>query len=117
MTVVCALISPYAEAREWVRRLCRTFVEFHISTALEECERRDPKGLYAAARRGSITGFTGIDAPYEPPRHAELQIDTTFVSVAGAVDRILSEWTARTSMVGNPAEPQRSASSAIDPVS
>jgi len=117
VTVICALISPYAEAREWVRRQCRTFVEIHVSTALAECERRDPKGLYAAARRGAITGFTGIDAPYEAPSRAELHLDTALVSVAGAVDRILSEWTARTAMVGNPTELPTSTSSANNPMS
>jgi adenylyl-sulfate kinase len=100
VTVICALISPYADARAWVRAQCRTFVEIHVSTALTECERRDPKGLYAAARRGAIAGFTGIDAPYEVPRAAEVQIDTTTVSVAEAVDRILSEWSTRTATVG-----------------
>ena len=54
-----------------------TFIEIHVATPLEECERRDVKGLYARARRGEITNFTGLDDPYEPPPHPELRIDTT----------------------------------------
>ena len=115
VTVVCALISPYADARAWVRAQCRTFVEIHVSTALTECERRDPKGLYAAARRGAIAGFTGIDAPYEVPQGAELRIDTTTVSVAEAVDLILSEWAARTATV-NRAPLTASSDAASEPV-
>jgi adenylylsulfate kinase-like enzyme len=52
------------------------FVEVFVDTPLEVCERRDAKGLYAKARRGEIKDFTGIDAPYEPPRHAEITLDT-----------------------------------------
>ena len=92
VTAICALISPYAAARADVRRLCRRFIEIYVSTPLEECERRDVKGLYARARRGDIVQFTGIDAPYEPPEHPELVLDTTSLSVAHAVARILEVW-------------------------
>jgi adenylylsulfate kinase len=92
VTVICALISPYAEARAHVRGLCRRFIEIHVSTPLAECERRDVKGLYARARRGEITHFTGIDDPYEPPVEPELTIDTTTLSVQEAVDRVLETW-------------------------
>jgi sulfate adenylyltransferase len=91
---VCAPIAPYDETRRWVRELVETaggpgaFVLVWISTPLEECERRDVKGLYAKARAGEITGFTGIDDPYEAPTDAELVIDTTDVSVDEAVARI-----------------------------
>jgi adenylyl-sulfate kinase len=77
ITVVCALISPFAASRAWVRDHCARFVEIHVATPLEECERRDVKGLYAAARRGEIKNFTGITDPYEPPECPELSIDTT----------------------------------------
>lgn len=92
VTVVCALISPYAEARAYVRGLCRRFIEVHVATPLDVCERRDVKGLYARARRGEITHFTGIDDPYEPPDAPEVVIDTTEVSVQAAVARLLSTW-------------------------
>ena len=92
VTVVCALISPYAEARQYVRSLCQRFIEIHVSTPLEECERRDRKGLYARARRGEITHFTGIDDPYESPVNPELAIDTTQLTVEDAVTLVMSAW-------------------------
>jgi len=90
VTPICALISPYREARDAVRRLCRNFVEVYVSTPLVECERRDPKGLYARARRHELSHFTGIDDPYEPPEHPELTIDTTSLTVAEEVARVLA---------------------------
>jgi adenylylsulfate kinase len=92
VTVVCALISPYEEAREYVRGLCDRFLEIHIATPLEECERRDVKGLYQRARRGEIGNFTGVSDPYEVPRQPDLVIDTTGVAVEDAVRRVLVAW-------------------------
>jgi adenylylsulfate kinase len=89
ITVICSLISPYADSRRYVRRLCRNFVEIHVSTPLGECERRDVKGLYARARRGEIAQFTGIDDPYEPPADAELTLDTTVIGLDDAVSKVL----------------------------
>lgn len=70
------VISPYTADRDRARQAHEladlVFIEVFIDTPLEVCERRDPKGLYRQARAGEITGFTGIDAPYEPPAHAEL---------------------------------------------
>jgi sulfate adenylyltransferase len=92
---VCAPIAPYDETRKWVRATVEaaggpgSFLLIWISTPLEECERRDVKGLYAKARAGEITGFTGIDDPYEQPLDAELTIDTTTVEVVDAVDQIV----------------------------
>jgi sulfate adenylyltransferase len=91
---VCAPIAPYDATRKWVREVVDaaggpgSFVLVWVSTPLEECERRDVKGLYAKARAGEITGFTGIDDPYEEPDDAELVIDTTDVAVDSAVDQI-----------------------------
>ena len=73
--VVASFVSPYEESRQFVRGLCRQFVEVYVATSLEECERRDVKGLYARARRGEIHNFTGIDDPYEEPSRPELRID------------------------------------------
>jgi sulfate adenylyltransferase len=77
-TVVCAAVSPYRATRNDVRNMVGKdhFVEVFVDTPLEVCEARDTKGMYAKARRGEITGFTGIDDPYEAPRHAELTLDT-----------------------------------------
>ena len=87
--VVASLVSPYEESRQFVRELCTEFVEIYVSTPLEECERRDVKGLYAKARNGEIRNFTGIDDPYEPPANPEVTIDTQAVSVAEATSRVM----------------------------
>jgi adenylylsulfate kinase len=96
VTVLCALISPYAGARQSVRGMCRTFLEIYVSTPIEECERRDPKGLYKRARRGEIESFTGVSDPYEPPSAPDLTIDTNGVPLDGAVAAVLALWEART---------------------
>jgi adenylylsulfate kinase len=93
--VVASFVSPYAESRQFVRGLCRSFVEVHVSTPLEECERRDVKGLYARARRGEIQNFTGISDPYEPPGNPELVVDTTAIDVREAGEQVLSLLAAR----------------------
>jgi sulfate adenylyltransferase len=93
---VCAPIAPYDETRKWVRATVEaaggpgSFVLVWISTPIEECERRDVKGLYAKARAGEIKGFTGIDDPYETPLDADLVIDTSMVSLADSVEQIES---------------------------
>jgi adenylylsulfate kinase len=93
--VIASLISPYTASREFVRSLCRNFVEIYVSTPIEECERRDAKGLYARARRGEIRHFTGIDDPYEPPPRPDLVIDTRHVSVEDACQQVLGMVQAR----------------------
>ena len=92
VTVICALISPYASSRNFVRGLCRRFIEIHVSTPLDECERRDAKGLYARARRGEVTQFTGIDDPYEAPVAADLTLDTSVLTLDDAVARVVDLW-------------------------
>jgi adenylylsulfate kinase len=89
VTVVASFISPYHEAREFVRSLCKNFIEIYVSTPLEVCEQRDPKGLYAKARRGEIREFTGIDDPYEEPLNPELNIDTTNQTVQESVQVVV----------------------------
>jgi adenylylsulfate kinase len=95
VAVICALISPYASSRQWVRQQCANFIEIHVSTPLGECERRDVKGLYAAARRGELQQFTGVDDPYEAPEAPELVIDTTTMTIAATVEHIVGAWTTR----------------------
>ncbi len=77
-TVICAAISPYRATREEVRKMVgdERFIEVFVDTPIEVCEARDVKGLYARARRGQITGFTGVDDPYEPPIDPEITLDT-----------------------------------------
>jgi bifunctional enzyme CysN/CysC len=88
--VLASFVSPYRESRDFVRGLCRNFVEVYVSTPLEECERRDSKGLYARARRGEIRQFTGIDDPYEAPASPDLVLDTSRLSVEEAGRRVLA---------------------------
>ena len=74
-TIVSA-ISPYREARNQCRAMIQDFVEVYVHATVEECARRDVKGLYQKALAGEITGFTGVDDPYEPPSSPEIYIDT-----------------------------------------
>lgn len=77
--VISAAVSPYRSTRDQVRSMFANgnFIEVHVNTPIEVCERRDVKGLYAKARRGELQGFTGIDDPYEDPIQPEIVIDTT----------------------------------------
>ncbi len=89
---VCAPIAPYAATRDEVRRMISQhggFVEVHVATSLEVCEKRDRKGLYAKVRAGVIQGFTGIDDPYEEPEHPEIRIDTTDMSAEQAAQQVV----------------------------
>jgi bifunctional enzyme CysN/CysC len=78
LIVLCSFISPYRAEREMVRKLMAEgdFIEIFVDTAIDECIRRDPKGLYAKAKAGDIKNFTGIDAPYEAPEAAEIHLRT-----------------------------------------
>lgn len=88
---IAAFISPTHEMREMVAGIVGRddFLEVYVSTPLEECERRDVKGLYAKARRGEIKNFTGISAPFEPPLHPDLALDTSVLSLKEAVEKLL----------------------------
>ena len=88
---LAAFISPTNELRRMAARIIgeQDFHEVYVSTPLEECERRDVKGLYAKARRGEIRDFTGISAPFEVPEHPALSLDTSQLTVEESVDRIL----------------------------
>ncbi len=93
LTVICAFVSPFNADRQRVRQLFRPgeFIECHLSTPLEECMRRDPKGLYERARKGAISGLTGWDAPYETPPAAEFSFNTTQTSVDAMVKGLLAQ--------------------------
>lgn len=88
---IAAFISPNNELREMASKIIgkENFVEVYISTPIEECEKRDVKGLYSKARRGEIKNFTGISAPFEAPEDAALSIDTSKHSVKESVDMLL----------------------------
>lgn len=90
-SVVCAAVSPYRATRNEVRNMVGTdcFIEVFVDTPLELCEQRDLKGMYAKARRGEITGFTGIDDPYESPLHPEIILETLTSSPEANARKIL----------------------------
>ena len=73
---MASAISPYREVRDYNRRMIGDFVEVYVKASVEECEKRDVKGLYKKARAGEITGFTGVDDPYEEPLQPEIVCDT-----------------------------------------
>jgi adenylyl-sulfate kinase len=86
--VIVACISPYAEARTAARHAIGRFVEVHVDCPLSVCESRDPKGLYARARSGKISSFTGVDDVYEPPSSPELRVHTHLQTPAQSIAQI-----------------------------
>jgi bifunctional enzyme CysN/CysC len=93
LVVIVSFISPYRAEREAVRRLFgeREFVEVFVDTPVEECARRDPKGLYAKAFRGELVNFTGVDAPYEAPENPDLHIQTVGRTPHEIVEMLMDE--------------------------
>ena len=91
-TIICAAISPYRATRNEARKMVgeERFVEVFVDTPIEVCEERDVKGLYARARRGQITGFTGVDDPYETPVNPEITLNTVEYSAEENARRIIA---------------------------
>ena len=89
ITVLVAAISPFRQGREQVRKLCEAFIEVYVNAPLSVCEERDPKGLYAKARRGELTSMTGIDSPYEPPLKPAVECRTDQEDVTQSVNKVL----------------------------
>jgi len=94
LVVLVPLISPYREDRSEVRSrhelIGLRFFEVYVDTPIEVCEQRDPKGLYARARAGEISGMTGVDDPYEPPESPDVTLDSSTMTVGGAADSLLA---------------------------
>ena len=88
--VVVSAISPYRVIRDQVRARIPRFVEVFVSCPVEVCARRDVKGLYEKAFRGEITGFTGVDDPYEPPEHAEVVVETDRMTPEECLTQVVS---------------------------
>ena len=88
---IAAFISPNNELREMASSIIgkENFLEIYVNTPIEECERRDVKGLYAKARKGEIKDFTGVSAPFEAPKHPALSLDTSVLSLEESVNRLL----------------------------
>jgi bifunctional enzyme CysN/CysC len=93
LIVLCSFISPFRAERQMVRELIRPteFIEIFVDTPLDECIRRDPKGLYAKARAGRLKHFTGLDSPYETPKLPELQVTTIGETPESVVEHVLGE--------------------------
>ena len=92
LIVLTSFISPFAQDRQNAREIIGdAFMEVYVSTPMEECERRDVKGLYKKARKGELDHFTGVTSPYEVPQHADVVIDTSKFSVEACVDQILEQ--------------------------
>jgi len=92
IVTLASFVSPYSKDREDVRNTVGTknYIEVYVNTSLDECERRDVKGLYKKAREGEIKNMTGISAPYEIPKNPALEIDTVKESVEESVDKIFN---------------------------
>jgi bifunctional enzyme CysN/CysC len=94
LVALVPLISPYRAGRGRARALHDaaglTFLEVYVNTPIEECERRDPKGLYAKARAGEIRGFTGIDDPYEPPEASDLEMTPSDGDALAQAEKVVS---------------------------
>ncbi|MEE1214363.1 MAG: adenylyl-sulfate kinase, partial [Bacteroidaceae bacterium] len=90
VTLAC-FVSPTRDIRRMAREIVggEDFLEIFVSTPIEECERRDVKGLYARARRGEVKDFTGVSAPFEAPLSPDLDIDTSVLSLQESVDKVL----------------------------
>ena len=105
--VICAVVSPYRDSRNQVREMVgeARFVLVYVATPVEVCEKRDPKGMYAAARRGEVKNFTGIDDPYEPPLDADVMLDTLSEPAEADARRVL-EFLVRKGLLERPGRPQ-----------
>lgn len=92
LIVITAFISPYRQDRRNAKKIIgEGFREVYVSTSITECEKRDVKGLYKAAREGKIAHFTGITSPYEAPEHPDVAVDTAEMDVEACVDHILNQ--------------------------
>jgi adenylylsulfate kinase len=92
--VIVSAISPYEEARRHARSLIEQhapFLEVYVATPIEECARRDPKGLYAKAFAGELAEFTGVSAPYEAPEHPEIRLDTVGATPGECAAQVLEQ--------------------------
>jgi len=92
LVVLAAFVSPYRKDRENIRNIVgsENMIEIYINTSVEECERRDVKGLYKKARTGEIKNMTGISAPYEAPLHPEIEVKTEELNVDEAAEQIIN---------------------------
>ncbi|MDF0668370.1 MAG: adenylyl-sulfate kinase [Nitrospira sp.] len=107
LIVITAFISPYRDDRRLAREIVGTerFVEVYLSTPIETCEARDPKGMYKRARAGQLSGFTGVNDPYESPGTPDLTIDTSIASPSECVEKVLAEVVTRIAVAKGEKQP------------
>ncbi len=91
VTTIIPLISPYRETRDYARKEIPEFVEVWIKASVDECKKRDPKGLYKKALAGEIKNLTGLQAPYEEPQNPELVLDTENQTVEQSITQLTSK--------------------------
>lgn len=89
VVAIASAVSPYRETRDFNRRMIGQFVEIYVKTPVEECEKRDVKGLYKKARSGELKGFTGVDDPYEEPQNPEIVCETAAETPEQSAEKIL----------------------------
>lgn len=101
LVVLASFVSPYREDRENVKKIVGrdNYFEVFVNTPIEECEKRDVKGLYKKARRGEIENFTGINAPYELPLAADIEVDTTDFALDDIVQIIVNQVLAKINLI------------------
>lgn len=87
--VLTAFISPYREMRDYARKNTTNFIEVHVNAPLDECERRDVKGLYKKARSGEIAMFTGVSDPYESPLNPEIELKTDTETIEESAQKVI----------------------------
>ena len=100
LVVLAAFVSPYKKDRENIKNIVKdvNFVEVYVNTSVEECERRDVKGLYKKARTGEIKNMTGVSAPYEAPENPDVEIRTERETIQQSVEKVLEYITPKLAM-------------------
>ena len=93
LIVITSFISPYERDRMMAKEIIgeKNFIEVYVSTPIEECEKRDIKGLYKKAREGQIANFTGVTSPYEVPQNYDIAVDTSNITIEEAADIVIKK--------------------------
>ncbi len=89
VNVIVAFVTPYQKMRDFARSICPNYIEVYVKCSVEECKKRDVKGMYAMAKRGEIKDFTGVNDPYEEPKNPEIIVSTKEESAEKSVEKIV----------------------------
>ena len=109
--VIASFVSPYRESRDFARGLCKNFIEVYLAADIDECTKRDVKGMYKEAKSGQRASMTGIDDPYEAPTNPELTIDTSKLTIEQSAGQILSYLSSRDLLKNQPEQTKQYGSS------